>query len=274
VPSRNLIWIASYPKSGNTWVRLILRAATGARISLGEPDDVSVSFADRLRFHLTQQNITPAAPGETRHHWGDVQRMCSDLLRAHDPFKVKFLKTHAIAGTFDVGPFPDPKVTAGVIHILRDPRDVVLSMAHHFSIPVEQSVTRLLQEDRILSTPDRRRAELVADWGTHCRSWEGAPLQRRLQVRYEDMLEDPEAATAKILEFCGVKAKAAVVRRCVEATGFHQLQSAETAGGFVEAPRETFFRAGKAGQWRDLDPTIFAPVIARYDAQMRAYGYH
>ncbi len=272
-PTRNLIWIASYPKSGNTWVRLILRAATGAKIALGEPDDVSVSFADRLRFHLQSQGIALSDPGESRRYWREVQGMCSALLTRHAPFKVKFLKTHAIAGTFDVGPFPDPALTAGVIHIVRDPRDVVLSMAHHFSVPVEVSVQRLMQRGRILSTPDNLRAELVADWGTHLESWRRAPLPRKLFLRYEDMLEEPGQAVAKILEFAGVKATRARVRACAEATGFSALQAAEADTGFVEAPRETFFRAGNAGQWRDEDPALFAPVLDRYGQQMQALGY-
>ncbi len=254
-------------------MRLILRAATGAEIALGQPDNVSVSFADRLRFHLEEQRITVAAPGDTRHYWAAVQRLCSELLPAHQPFRARFLKTHAIAGRFDVGAFPDPALTSGVIHIVRDPRDVALSMAHHFSISLEQSVARLLKQDRILSTPDGRRAELVADWGTHCRSWENAPLQRKLLLRYEDMLDDPEDATRKILKHCGVAAKSSVVRRCVEATGFRALQSAEARDGFVEAPRETFFRAGKSGQWRDVDPAVFKPIIERYEPRMQALGY-
>lgn len=269
----SLVWIASYPKSGNTWVRLILRAATGERMDLATPDRISVSFADRVRAYMEMNGLEAPDPGATRHHWPVVQEHFATLARPHPPFSVTFLKTHNIAGRFDSGTFPAPGFTAGAIYIVRDPRDVAISMAHHYSVPLEESLRRLTRQDRIIADRGNRRAELVTDWGTHVQSWLSAALPARLVLRYEDMLDDPERAIAQILSFCGVGSDRKLVRRCLEATRFGVLSAAESRSGFVEAPRETFFRVGRAGQWKDEDPALFAPVTTRYGPLMAKFGY-
>jgi len=269
----NLVWIASYPKSGNTWVRLILRAATRQDMDLSKPDRVSLSFADRVRAYMEMNGLRASDPGETRQHWKAAQEICSTLLESYPPFRAKFLKTHNIAGQFDTGLFPEPGLTAGAIYIIRDPRDVALSMAHHFSIPIEKSVCRLMKQDRVIANAQNRRAELVTDWGTHVRSWLAAAMPARLVLRYEDMLADAESSVVEILKFCGVEPDPGLVRHCLRATRFDALQSAENREGFIEAPRKTFFRAGRSGQWRAENPALFAPIAARYAGLMEKYGY-
>ena len=242
--NRNIVWIASYPKSGNTWVRSILYCATHGKVELNRMGDMIPSFTacvERVANDRGLSDIDDAAE-----LWGDTQQWISSL----GGFRV--IKTHNICGRIGGIPHPDPKLTHAAICVVRDPRDVAVSYANHYGRTLDQAVKLLQMEDNFTFQPDNPfRKSLIGSWQTNFTSWLDASFPV-LAVRYEDLLAAPEQEITRILEFLNLK-PAIPPREIVSLTSFGNLSRLERLEGFDEVSEkaERFFRKGSAGQWRD-----------------------
>jgi hypothetical protein len=271
-----IVWLASYPKSGNTWLRAIVdRIVHPERpFSLDVLAEAAPAFG-RLteQFIADQGSAVPlSAPGEVRRYWAAAQRaVCA---AAEDEI---FLKTHNVAATFDSGPFPDPDLTKSAIYIVRDPRDVAISFAYHYRQSLGLAVAALCSSTTFNFKPDQvGRTELLMSWGEHVASWSSAKPYPLLVLRYEDLLADGAAGVRQIAEFLGRPLSAAQIKDAVAATSFAALRREETEHGFAEAVRAGgFFRMGTAQQWRAIkDQRVFRPLLDKFAKLMRRFGYH
>jgi hypothetical protein len=269
-----ITWIASYPKSGNTWVRAIVDRIVRPerRMDINALGDTAPSFARLTQDYVRAQGIalSASAPGEVRRWWTPVQRqICAD---GHDVF----LKTHNVAAKFDSGPFPDPGSTAGAIYVVRDPRDVALSYAYHYKMAPGMAVMALCTSSaHNIKQEALGMTELLMSWGEHVQGWtslKGCPM---LVLRYEDMLADPADGVRAIGKFLDKPLSDEQVDAIVAATAFDQLKGQEQAHGFKESVRvEGFFRTGRADQWRKIkDQSIFAPLVEKNRRTMKKFRY-
>ena len=272
---RQITWLASYPKSGNTW----LRAIVDRLVRPERPFDVNALGETAPAFSgLTERFIAKlggAVPlssrGEVRRYWAATQHaICSSSEQEI------FLKTHNVAAKFDCGYFPDPNLTRSVIYIVRDPRDVALSYAHHYKMTLGLAVVALCTSSAFnIKQEALGLTELLMSWGEHVQGWTSLKACPLLVLRYEDLLADPATAVRQIATFLNKPLSADRVAEIVSATSFDQLQGQEKAHGFNEAVRrDGFFRAGTAGQWRDAqDQSIFQPLLDKNARMMRRYDY-
>jgi hypothetical protein len=268
-------WIASYPKSGNTWVRAIVdRIVSPERpMDINALGDTAPSFAKLTQDHVRAHRIalSASAPGEVRRYWTPVQRQLCEAAG-----RDVFLKTHNIAARFDSGRFPDPESTAAALYVVRDPRDVVLSYAYHYKMPLGMAVMALCTSSaHNIKQATLGMTELLMSWGEHVQGWtslKGCPL---LVLRYEDLLADPAAGVSKIATFLDRPRSADQVAEIVAATAFDRLKGQEQERGFKESVRpEGFFRAGVADQWREIeDQRVFVPLLEKHARVMRRHGY-
>jgi hypothetical protein len=272
---RRIHWIASYPKSGNTWVRAIVECIVHPErpLDINALGRTAPSFA-RLTQKYVERNgigVPASAPGEVRRWWTPVQREICEA--ADDEI---FLKTHNVAAKFDSGPFPDPASSAGAIYILRDPRDVALSYAHHYKYTLGLAVVALCTSSAFnIKQEQPGLTELLMSWGEHVQGWTSLKACPLLVLRYEDLLADPAAAVRQIGEFLDKPLFPDQAAAIAAATSFDQLQGQEKTHGFNESVRrDGFFRAGTAGQWRDhADPSVFQPLLDKNARMMRKHGY-
>ena len=272
---RRIHWIASYPKSGNTWVRAIVDRIVHPE----RPFDINAlgktapGFSGLTQKYVERNGIalSGSAPGEIRRWWTAVQReICEG---AGQPI---FLKTHNVAAKFDSGPFPDPDWSAGAIYILRDPRDVALSYAWHYKMTLGLAVVALCTSSAFnIKQEQLGLTELLMSWGEHVQGWTSLKSCPLLVLRYEDLLADPATAVRQIATFLGKPLSPDQIAAIVAATAFDQLRGQEKARGFNEAVRrDGFFRAGTAGQWRAVeDQSIFQPLLDKNARMMRRYDY-
>jgi hypothetical protein len=270
-----ITWIASYPKSGNTWLRAIVdRIVRPERpFELNALDETSWALSG-----LTEQFIADhggevplSAPGGVRRYWTATQEaICA---ACEQPI---FVKTHNIAAKFDSGYFPDPDCTESAIYILRDPRDVAISFAYHYRYPLGLGVAALCSSTTFNFKPEQiGRTELLMSWGEHVASWTSSKRFPLLVLHYEDLLADAEAGVRRIAGFLGRQLSEQQLKDTVAATTFEHLRRQEAEHGFNEAVRAgRFFRVGKAQQWRDIkDQSVFAPLLDRFAKLMRRHGY-
>jgi hypothetical protein len=272
---RRINWIASYPKSGNTWVRAIVdRIAHPERpMDINALGNTAPTFS-ALTQRFVERNaikLSGSAPGDVRRWWREVQReICATA--EHEIF----LKTHNVAAKFDSGHFPDPDSTASAIYILRDPRDVALSYAWHYKMTLGLAIVALCTSSAFnIKEQHLGLTELLMSWGEHVFGWTSLKSCPLLVLRYEDLLADPAAGVRRIATFLNKPLSSEQVDAIVAATSFQELQGQEKAHGFNESVRrEGFFRAGTAAQWRELkDQSVFAPLIEKNARMMRRHGY-
>lgn len=272
---RRITWLASYPKSGNTWLRAIVdRIVHPERpFDLNALGDTAPAFSGLTERFLAEHGLQVplSAPGEIRRHWAATQHA---ICASSEP--EIFVKVHNIAARFDYGYFPDPDLTRSAIYVLRDPRDVAISFSYHYRQPLGLAVAALCTSSAFnFKSEQIGRTELLMSWGEHVAGWTSAKRFPLLVLRYEDLLADAAAGVRRIAGFLGRQMSERQVEDVVVATAFEQLKRQEAERGFGEAVRARgFFRAGRTQQWREIrDQSVFRPLLDRFSRLMRRYGY-
>jgi aryl sulfotransferase len=275
--SSGIWWLASYPKSGNTWLRAWLCSLVSDRPA--EINDLS--------------RLGPFAG--SRSHFDATLGIASVVLSRDQEFNLRprvfeavateakrplYCKTH---DAYQLTPGGEPlfpaAATAGAVYVVRDPRPVAVSMAHYTADPLDQVIAHMDDREAISGGSTKRLSnhlrQYLLRWSEHVESWLGAPFPVHL-VRYEDMQAGPLAAFGAIAAFLGLRSDSAAIAAAVEAASFARLQAQERAFGFVEKPRRAaaFFREGRVDGWRDaLTAEQAARIVAAHGAMMQRLGY-
>ncbi len=289
------VWLASYPKCGNTWFRMLV-----ANLFAGGDETADIN-------NLPERGGIASARGPFDHlllidsgtlTFDEVDTLRplvhSELARGADDdvhdeqvrrSPVRFIKTHdSYTLTRDGQPLlGGARGADGAILIVRDPRDVASSLANHNGSSVDDAITFMGDPaSSFCGKTDRQQLQLrqqLLGWSGFAESW---LAQRDIPVhllRYEDMRADPESCFAKALAFAGVDAAPDDIARAVRLADFSKLKAMEQENGFREAPRSrthrNFFRRGEAGAWREeLTAEQIARIESDHAATMARFGYH
>ncbi len=272
-----IVWLASYPKSGNTWVRAFLHnyiAEPQTPYSINSLADLSASEANAAFFRpYDPQPPSAWSIAKTQQMRPKVHH---DLTRLHPDFV--FIKTHNACLAVHGIPLCTPEVTQGVVYILRDPRDVAVSYSAYTGQSIDSIIAFMNQDQAANRASDERVFELLGTWSLHVNSWTRQDSRRLLILRYEDLLREPAENFGRLIAFLGGEPPDAErLRRAVEFSRFGVLAGQESALGYAaHAPGATapFFRAGREGQWREvLTPAQRTRIEADHQAMMRYFGY-
>ncbi len=270
-----LIWLASYPKSGNTWMRSFLHNLLRNPVKpvpLDELDRFCLGESDADWYR--QRSTVPLADMSPE----DFARLRSAVHRDFTeafPDSV-FVKTHNFLGEWHGQPLHNMDVTAGAIYIVRNPLDVALSMGPHFGLSIDEVIDRLADETTSTAMTARHIPEFHASWSTHVQSWTQHPNPQLLVLRYEDLLDKPRKNFKRVADFLGLKPGAERLDRAIRFSSFKMLKAQEEREGFKErSPKaEAFFREGRKDQWREkLTPDQVRRIIAAHHEQMARFGY-
>jgi hypothetical protein len=270
-----LIWLASYPKSGNTWMRAFLHNLLR---DPGEAYDINrlgeFSYSDStIHFYAPYlpkpwQEWSTKEVMETR--WKaqrDIGRMSPDDV---------FVKTHNALVEFDDLPMINMDLTAGAIYIVRNPLDVCISLADHYGSSISEAIQVMSSPSSGTPSSDQLVFEIHNTWSTHVFSWTKQPGPWLHVVRYEDMIKKPIVAFSRVARFLGLNPERQRLERAIKASSFESLRAQEDAHGFRERSykAEKFFRVGKAGQWREkLTKAEIERMADIHKVQMERFGY-
>lgn len=276
--SARIVLLASYPKSGNTWTRLVLQALMkGGPVALNELNGDFHGFPRRVLFDdIAPINAADLTPDEIDEWLPDVFAQFANEIDA--PI---FMKTHDAARRTPSGKwFMPPDNVHGVIHLVRHPFDVAVSYAKHMGKDVDWAIDVMGRENEMVTLGRDRLPpplhEVIGSWSQNVCSWlSGSPYQVTT-VRYEDMHESTFPTFQKIVAAVGFVASDARIAMAIDATRFDKLREEERAVGFRERPRasEAFFRSGKPRSWEGLlSDTQRAGIFESHGKVMERLGY-
>lgn len=269
---QQIIWLASYQKSGNTWMRVFLSnyfAPKGRNLSINRlneftTSDIRLDFYDRAaggRFAgktvVDSLRLRPA-----------VQREIARSKQGHH-----FVKTHSQVATIHDTPLINPEVTAAAIYIMRNPFDVVPSFARHSGRTIDEMIDAMVDRNAVFRSTDGIY-EFVGRWDEHVQSWLNAPGLQHIAVRYEDMVADTATEMTRVLEFLRIPVRQGQLKRAVRASSFSELRKQERTQGFSERPdqMEAFFVTGTKGGWRNtLSPAQVARIRTEFHDALEKY---
>lgn len=270
-----IIWLASYPKSGNTWLRAflhnLLRNPKEA-YDLNKMSDFTLGDSTGILYQkFLRKPVREMTPEEISVIRPKVQKMLTEAM----PDNI-FVKTHNALVSHIDRPLIDMAYTAGAIYVVRNPFDMVISHADHYGRSIDESIRITAVEDAVVVTGEDNVYEIHCSWSRHVESWTARPHRALHVMRYEDMLARPMETFSGLVQFLHLPAEQERIRRSIERSSFDSLRKLEEEQGFIERSKsqKRFFRRGKAGGWREqLTPAQVAAIVAAHEPQMRRFGY-
>ncbi|PLK22583.1 sulfotransferase [Porphyrobacter sp. TH134] len=273
-------WLASYPKSGNTWMRMLLASyfdETDHELDINKLAMTNGIASARMRFdeilgidstHLTDEEIKSLLP-----------LVFEQIVQPGGA--PQWIKVHDAQARTPTGQWLFPPSASGkAIYLIRNPLDVAVSRAFHDGHEDMAVAAAMLCNPHAAvggnGKPQLR--QFMGDWSHHVSSWIDQPAIPVLVVRYEDMLDDAARELTRVIAFAcpDTPIDPARIAKAVADTAFDRLQAKEDQDGFKETTpkQKRFFRSGKAGGWaQHLSPEQAARIIACHRVMMRRFGY-
>ena len=279
-----MIWIASYPKSGNTWVRALLSSYYFSKN--GEFNFNLLSNIDSFpspRF-FSQYDDLFSKPEETSKYWISQQN------KINQKKEYIFLKTHSALCSVKGNNFTDKKNSLGSIYIIRDPRNVISSLAHHYQMTKDEALKFMLDKNRAIVSRENNRYtgfQPLFSWEFNVSSWVNNKLFPVLIVRYEDLQKETFATFKNIVNFINeiTKSKKSLdnekIKNCIKSTKFENMQKLEQEKGFAEAVTKNnsnekikFFNLGEKNNYKNLlDKNLIQEMNDKFRPFLIKYKY-
>ena len=276
-----IIWIASYPKSGNTWIRSIIS---------------SYFFSDTGKFNFDLLENIPQypsskyfkfpikKPGEVSLYWKSTQ----DELSKNN--KNVFLKTHNAMVALNGRDFTSSTNTLGSIYIVRDPRNIISSMKNHYDFDDYSETFDFMVNKKKFIWDERENNnyssfQFLGSWSDHYKSWLKNSSFKTLLVKYEDLEKDCYSTSLKIIEFINflkgenVKVDEKKLFNCIQTTNFDILKKKEIETGFQESikykdKKKDFFYLGPKNKWQEkLPKDILSRVKKEFIDDLKYFNY-
>jgi aryl sulfotransferase len=274
-----IVWLASYPKSGNTWFRVFI-----SNLLSGSSKPVDINLlnnspiaSSRLTFDeatglassdLTREEIENLRPGVYRQLAADAQELL--FQKIHDAWYI----------TSSGEPLVPAGISKAVIYFIRNPLDVAVSFAHHSGTTIDKIIRHMADPGyAFCSRDDRLQNQLeqkLFSWSDHVTSWHkksGLPVK---VLRFEDMKKDTIGTFSGALEFIGISHSKEEIEQAIRFSDFSELKKQEEEKGFREkSPKaDSFFRKGESGSWRNvLTAEQVQTIVSDHQEVMREFGY-
>ena len=274
-----IIWCASYPKSGNTWVRAIITSLLYSQDGIFNFNMLKNVDLFPKRFYFKEFIDDYSDLNKISCYWITAQE------KINSDGKLKIFKTHNGNYNFSGNDFTNKKNTAGVIYIVRDPRNIITSIANHYQLNLQQSADFLFDEKRYLfnkNDPNDLAEENIitqlGSWKANYNSWKTA--SNSLIIRYEDLLLNTKSEINKLSMFMQKFTKFNIndekIQNILKTTSFEILKKNEEREGFEEAANSDikFFNLGPKNNWKNLlNKDLINIVEKQFSKEMKELGY-
>ena len=273
-----IMWLASYPKSGNTWVRALLTNYLyneNYKENAFSKLDMIKSFPQKYAFkgivdeHELEKNYMMLFK-----YFIEAQKKINRDNNLH------IIKTHNICGSVNNFDFTDKENTMGSTYILRDPRSIAVSYAYHANISFEKSVEIMMDEKRI-TLHKKIYPEARSSWKIHLKSWLNHPMPK-IFIKYEELETNTHECFKSILGFINkfIKKKIEIndekILKTVKNCSFDNLSDLEKKLGFAEKGKNVnFFRKGKTDEWKTaLSTELISKIEKEFSDELKEFKYY
>ena len=257
-----IIWIASYPKSGNTYLRSFLA-------SYYYSNNGKFDFDQLLKIHqfpnIKFSKIKPTSKEEASKYWIFNQN------NFFDKTGLNFVKTHNCLLPFQGNEFTTSNETLGAIYIVRDPRNLITSLTHHYLIDYKEAIEKMTDENCSLLEKsydkDYSNFTYLSSWSNHYKSWKNNSEFKTLFIKYEDLEKNRTEIFKKIIFFVNEitennqKINEKKLANSIKTTNFSNLKNKELNEGFEESvyskitgKKISFFNLGFNNRWQKILP--------------------
>ena len=278
-----IIWVASYPKSGNTWIRSIISSLVYTKNGIFDfPSIKKIDQYPQRRFfeYFTQDynNIH-----EIKKHWITSQE------RINLDNEIKFFKTHHLNCKVDNYPFTNKECTRATIYIVRDPRNLIDSISNHFSKSIEESkkfllTSKILSPGKEIELRGGNVITYIGSWKEHYKFWTN-DNENLLIIKYEDLVKNIHQEIDKIIAFLKNFIDFEVTdnkkENIIKSTSFEALKKIEDNGDFTEnvfvkgrSEKVKFFNKGPSNNWQmTLPKEIQKDLETEFNNELKELGY-
>ena len=278
-----IIWIASYPKSGNTLVRSILSSYLFTSDGNFKFELLNYIKQFPSKYIFDKINVDIDNKFEVEKNYIKAQKLINSFNKSN------FLKTHSAYKLNYHYNFTNFENTLGAIYIVRDPRNVITSFSNHYDISLEQSLECMTSMSFYIGKGFKTDfPTFVGSWSYNYNSWKSEELKNRcLLIKYEDLMSQKENTIIQILEFIAklsqlkLKLNKKKLENSIKTTDFKYLQNLENEKGFVEAApskikgkKIKFFYLGPKNNWKKiLNEEIKKKIEINFKKEMIELGY-
>jgi len=277
---KKIIWISSYPKSGNTWIRYFLcnyfynKNRQDLDLSLLKYID---KFPNQnLLRQIASKNSLESSAYNISNYWLPIQ---SEITKTKDKFI--FLKNHNALVSLEGRDLTNEIYTLGIIYIVRDPRDIAVSYSNFDSnLTIAKAVERITSKNLFCHVSKRNRfdIEILGSWKFNYLSWKsGVKNLPRIILRYEDLINNKLETKLKLINFLsnliGFKTDFEQIKFSIKNSEFNRLKALEKKKKFHES-NSNFFNSGKIGQWKNILSNDQSSLIENFcKAEMKELNY-
>ena len=260
-----IFWIASYPKSGNTWLRTLISAYYYYKDGIFNQSLLEKIGQFPEKRHFVDFNYDPGNVTDTAKFWIKSQE------KINKDKKIRFFKTHNTFGKVNDFDFTNKVNSAGCIYIVRDPRNVITSLENHYEMHHEEALKWIINLNKYIYDVHKIKEDgysnfqFISSWSMNYRSWN---TQKKIPIKiikYEDLLKETFVIFKDIVEFVNktlnIKEKIDInkLKNSVNSTNFNKLKNEEKNNGFIEAvlskknkEKIPFFNLGPDNDWRKI----------------------
>ena len=277
-----IIWIASYPKSGNTYLRSFISSYYFSKKG---------KFNFDLLLNILQFPSVKFAKNKINSETEASQSWVYNQKQFFSGEKLHFIKTHNSLNKYKDNNFTTKDLSLGAIYIVRDPRNLITSMTNHYSLSYEQAYSKLINEKQTLLEKsidgDYSNFTFLGSWSSHYKSWKGSKDFKTLFIKYEDLENNKYNTFGKIIKFINVlkKDKSSINEKklinSINSTNFSNLRNKEENEGFEESvnsksgKKKRFFNLGFNNRWQKILPkNILTKLNYAFKNDLNDLGYN
>ena len=277
-----IVWLASYPKSGNTLLRSILSSYFFSNDGNFNFENLYQITQFPLLEHFTSIDVDLNEDKAIFKNSINAQNFINK-----EKGKVKFFKTHSSFSKIDGYNFTDLQNTLGVIYIVRDPRNVVNSLAHHYNFSLDEATNTMIDKKKFMSRTDKNAEVFAGSWNFNYNSWKNLEQNKKyFLIKYEDLIKNKKSIILKVFKFLnslGMKLDIDMIKlnKVIKTTEFEKMKTKEQKETFTEAmidektgKRKIFFNLGPKNDWRtNLDKKNKEKIEKAFSKEMEELGY-
>ena len=258
-----ILWIASYPKSGNTWLRSLLVSYYYSQSGFFNQKLLSNIGQFPEKKYFIDFDYDPKIITDTTKLWIKAQEKINENL------KINFLKTHNVLGAINNVNFTNKKNTIGAIYIVRDPRNIITSLQNHYELSIAEALDFMMNEKKYIFDHhienDYSDFQFISSWEKNYKSWKDQKEFPVKFIKYEELMDNIHSCFYQVIEFINkitnkdIKVNLNKMKNSISSTTFQQLKKIEKENGFVEAAKSKttnskipFFYLGPKNNWETI----------------------